>query len=144
MTVRNIAQVLFTREVLKAKSDSATKSEKKSESQSSKPSSIDKANISNEAKQIFAKELSTAGRAQQVGGIGKAENLDVVKKRIEEGYYDDPKIAKEIASSILKSGDIREHDGALKTETIKERISSDYYDKPEVVDEIAKRFLRDL
>lgn len=66
------------------------------------PDRADKVEISAEGKALAAQQL----RADEGGEGLSPERLEVIRRRMEDGTYDSPRVAEEVARRLLDSGDL--------------------------------------
>ena len=145
MTIRNVTRVLLDREIKRAQGEDSHKSPKEEKLNQSANVSVDSAHISPEAKEIHAAYVdNTAIPASSIKN-DKALNVEEVKSRIKSGYYNNPEVIEEIASSIISSGKLtpnEEENNRFKL--IKSKINSDFYETEEVIETVASRLLEFL
>lgn len=89
----------------------------------------------------------------------RPERIEEVRRRLQEGFYDDPEVVEKVVDKVLEELSQRKSAiGKLKSETeVKEDNSTDpkrvqqarhrlargYYDQPDVLDETARRILKE-
>ncbi|TKJ40266.1 hypothetical protein CEE37_08035 [candidate division LCP-89 bacterium B3_LCP] len=83
----------------------------------------------------------------------RSERVEQARRRLQEGFYDDPEVLAKTAGKILqersevinanlKSADQDDTNGE-KVQNAKRRVASGYYDKPEVLEKTAENILKD-
>lgn len=141
MSIKNVTQMIFNRQLRRAHGDDKaadTKDAKKGQAK-------DSAHISSAAKEVF----SVVGGARQVDDVvevsstGAIKDLDEIKERVAAGYYDKPEVIEEVASAIVRSGDLEEDSSKPdKIALAKERVEEGFYDQQEVIENVAAKLIR--
>ncbi len=71
----------------------------------------------------------------------RQEKLNLIKQRVQEGYYDQPEVVDALTDSLV-TRTLEEAGTADNLDAVRGRVDQNYYDRPKVIEKTAEKMTR--
>lgn len=103
----------------------------------------DNAEISPDAAEISRYQEMVALHREAYGTSERSAKLDEVRRKIAQGFYDDPDTIDQLASKMVEES-MGDAGKANDLNVVRRRTEEGYYDRPEVINRTAENMLKDV